>query len=100
MNIKKEFSAIIKIIEQARLNAYTAVNIELIKCYWQVGEFISSRVANAIWDHKTVDQLAEYIQNEYPGLKGYNCRGLYGVKQFHETYTNLLFVAEIIININ
>ena len=57
-------------------------------------------MANAIWDHKTVDQLAEYIQNEYPGLKGYNCRGLYGVKQFHETYTNLLFVVEIIININ
>lgn len=42
MNMKKEFSAIIKIIEQAMQNAYTAVNIELINCYWQVSEFISS----------------------------------------------------------
>ena len=91
--MKKEFSAIIKIIEQARLNAYTAVNIELINCYWQVGEFISSRVANAIWGDKTVDQLAEYIQNEYPGLKGYNRRGLYRMKQFYETYANSPFVS-------
>ena len=100
MNIKKEFSAIIKIIEQARQNAYTAINIELINCYWQVGEFISSRVSKANWGDKTVQQLADYIQNEYPDLKGYNRRGLYRMKQFHETYTNSPFVAEIIININ
>jgi predicted nuclease of restriction endonuclease-like (RecB) superfamily len=93
MNMKKEFSVIIKIIEQARLNAYTAVNIELINCYWQVGEFISSRVANTNWGDKTVDQLAEYIQNEYPGLKGYNRRGLYRMKQFYETYANSPFVS-------
>lgn len=93
MNMKKEFSAIIKIIEQARLNAYTAVNIELINCYWQVGEFISSSVSNANWGDKTVEQLAEYIQNEYPGLKGYNRRGLYRMKQFFETYTNSPFVS-------
>lgn len=93
MNMEKEFSAIIKIIEQARLNAYRAVNIELINCYWQVGEFISSRVAKASWGDKTVDQLAEYIQNEYPGLKGYNRRGLYRMKQFYEAYANSLFVS-------
>ena len=80
MNMKKEFSAIIKIIEQARQNAYTAVNIELISCYWQVGEFISSRVSNANWGDKTVQHLADYIQNEYPDLKGYNRRGLYRMK--------------------
>ena len=99
MNMKKEFSTIIKIIEQARLNAYTAVNIELINCYWQVGEFISNRVANASWGDKTVDQLAEYIQNEYHGLKGYNRRGLYRMKQFYETYANSPFVSPAVTQI-
>lgn len=99
MNMKKEFSAIIKIIEQARQNAYTAVNIELINCYWQVGEFISSRVSNANWGDKTVDQLAEYIQNEYPDLKGYNRRGLYRMKQFYETYANSQFVSPVVTQI-
>ncbi|MEP7319084.1 MAG: DUF1016 N-terminal domain-containing protein [Panacibacter sp.] len=93
MNMKKEFAAIIKIIEQARLNAYTAVNIELINCYWQVGEFISSSVSNANWGDKTVQLLADYIQKEYPGLKGYNRLGLYRMKRFYETYNNSPFVS-------
>jgi len=74
MNLRKEFSAIIKIIEQARINAYTAVNVKLINCYWQVGEFISNRVANASWGDKTVDQLAEYIQKRISHFKRlYSC---------------------------
>ena len=97
MNMRKEFSAIIKIIEQARQNAYTAVNIELINCYWQVGEFISSRVSKDHWGDKTVQQLSEYIQNEYPDLKGYNRLGLYRMKRFYETYTNSPFVSPAVI---
>ena len=46
MNLRKEFSAIIKIIEQARINAYTAVNVELINCYWQ--GFFRRRISNKI----------------------------------------------------
>ena len=95
--MKKEFAAIIKIIEQARLNAYTAVNIELINCYWQVGEFISSRVSNANWGDKTVQQLAEYIQNEYPNLRGYNRLVLYRMKRFYETYNSSPFVSPAVI---
>ena len=99
MNMKKEFAAIIKIIEQARLNAYTAVNIELINCYWQVGEFISSRVSNSNWGDKTVKQLAEHIQNEYPGLRGFNRLGLYRMKRFYETYQSSLFVSPAVTQI-
>ena len=39
MNVKKEFSKIIQIIEEAKANAYKAVNAELINSYWQVGEY-------------------------------------------------------------
>ena len=37
-----EFSEIIAIIEQARENAFRAVNHELISMYWKVGECASS----------------------------------------------------------
>lgn len=99
MNMKKEFSAIIKIIEQSRQNAYNAVNIELINCYWQVGEFISSRVSKANWGDKTVQQLEDYIQNKYPDLKGYNRLGLYRMKRFYETYNSSPFVSPAVIQI-
>ena len=96
MNVKKEFSKIIQIIEEAKVNAYKAVNAELINSYWQVGEYISKKVADATWGEKTVDQLAEYLQNEYPGLKGYNRRGLYRMKQFYEMYADSKFVSPVV----
>ena len=36
-----------------------------------------------------VKQLADYIQTEYPNLKGFTKRGLYRMKQFYETYDGI-----------
>jgi predicted nuclease of restriction endonuclease-like (RecB) superfamily len=89
MKEEKQFSEVVQLIKQARTNAYKAVNTELINCYWQVGEYISKRIAQAIWGNKTVDELAKFIESRHPDLKGYNRRGLYRMKQFHETYANI-----------
>ncbi len=75
MNLEIQFSTIVQLIQQARGNAYKAVNSELINLYWQVGEYISKKVADASWGDKTVEQLAEFIQKNNPDLKGYNRRG-------------------------
>jgi hypothetical protein len=49
MKQEKQFAEVVLLIKQARANAYKAVNTELINCYWQVGEYISKRIALAIW---------------------------------------------------
>ncbi len=95
MNLEKQFSAIVQLIQQARRNSYKAVNAELINLYWQVGEYINKRVADASWGDKTVDQLAGFIQKNYPDLKGYNRRGLYRMKQFYENYSSSNFVSPV-----
>ncbi len=64
-----------------------AVNTELINLYWQVGEYISRRIAATSWGEKTVDELAAYLKRYYPELKGFNRRGLYRMKQFYDTYS-------------
>jgi predicted nuclease of restriction endonuclease-like (RecB) superfamily len=89
MKGEKQFSEVVQLIKQARTNAYKAINTELINCYWQVGEYISKRIAQAIWGNKTVDELAKFIERNHPDLKGHNRRGLYRMKQFYETYVNI-----------
>ena len=42
---------------------------------------------------KYSDDLANFIEQQYPGLKGFNRRGLYRMKQFFEAYTALEFVS-------
>jgi len=95
MNLEIQFSVIVQLIQQPRGNAYKAVNAELINLYWQVGEYISKKVADASWGDKTVEQLAEFIQKNNPDLKGYNRRGLYRMKQFYETYASTKLVSPV-----
>jgi hypothetical protein len=53
-----QFLDVVGLIKQAKTNAYQSVNAELINCYWQVGEYISQRIANATWGDKSINELA------------------------------------------
>jgi hypothetical protein len=92
----EQFSNIISLTRQAQTNAVRAVNTELINLYWQVGEYISRQVAAAAWGEKAVDELAEYISNQHPDIKGFNRRGLYRMKQFYDLYNNLSIVSPVV----
>ena len=80
------FEDIVYVIEQARENAYRKVNEELILMYQRVGKFLSERSKSANYGDAYIDSLAEYIQTRFPGIKGFNRRGLYRMKQFYELY--------------
>ena len=76
------FIRIAQIIEEARDNAYRKVNEELILMYWRVGQFLSKKSKEANYGDGYIDSLSEYIKNRFPGIKGFNRRGLYRMKQF------------------
>lgn len=92
---ENQFAAIVQLIKQSRVNAIKAVNTELINLYWNVGAYINKQLANANWGEKTVDELADFIQKNYPELKGFSRRGLYRMKQFYETYASTQLVPSI-----
>lgn len=80
------FAEITQIIGEARDNAYRKVNEELIFMYQRVGRFLSEKAKEANYGDGYIDSLADYIQNQFPGIKGFNRRGLYRMRQFYETY--------------
>jgi hypothetical protein len=89
LKFNKQFSEIVKLAEQARYNTYQSINSELVNPYWQIGEYISKKVANDEWGMNVVDKLAAYFQVTASDLKGFDRRGLYRMKQFYEAYQNL-----------
>ena len=89
LKFNKQFSEIVKLAEQARYNTYQSINSELVNLYWQIGEYISKKVANDEWGVNVVDKLAAYFQVNASDLKGFDRRGLYRMKQFYEAYQNL-----------
>ena len=80
------FAEIVHIIEESRDNAYRKVNEELILMYQRVGHFLSEKSKEANYGDGYIDSLSNYIQRQFPGIKGFNRRGLYRMKQFYETY--------------
>ena len=87
--LQEQFAEIISIIKHSRSKAIKAVNIELINHYWLIGEYIFKRVENVEWGQAIVEQLAEFIQQTEPDLKGYSNKNLWRMKQFYEAYKDV-----------
>lgn len=49
LNPQPDFNEITQLIHAARQRAVLAVNTALIELYWQVGQFISRKIAQAEW---------------------------------------------------
>jgi predicted nuclease of restriction endonuclease-like (RecB) superfamily len=81
-----DFDVVLGLIEAARMRAVTAVNTTLIDLYWNIGEYISGKIAAEEWGKGTVAALAETIQRRYPGVAGYSPQNLWRMRQFFETY--------------
>lgn len=95
-----QFDEVIHIIDNARSRAMKAVNAELIQMYWSVGEYLSELCTNAEFGDKIIDDVAAYVAKENPGIKGFNRRGLYRMKQFYETYKDDEFVTPLVTQIS
>ena len=84
--IDKGFAQVAALIDSARENAFRKVNEELILMYRNIGKILSEKAKDATYGDGYVDGLASYIQDNFPGIKGFNRRGLYRMKQFYELY--------------
>ena len=76
------------------------VNEELIRMYWKVGEYLSCEAKKASFGDSYVDLMAKAIQEAFPGIKGFNRRGLYRMKQFYETYCENKIVSPLVTQIS
>jgi predicted nuclease of restriction endonuclease-like (RecB) superfamily len=95
-----DFNKIISIIESARNRALRAVNTELIQMYWDIGKYISGLCVASSFGEKVIDEIAAFIAESNPNIKGFNRRGLYRMKQFYETYQGDAFVSPLVTQIS
>lgn len=100
INSYDHFSNILSIIEDSKKRAMKAVNAELINMYWEVGKYLSSLVTNSSFGDRVIDEVAKYIAESNPAIKGFNRRGLYRMKQFYETYKDDEFVTPLVTQIS
>jgi predicted nuclease of restriction endonuclease-like (RecB) superfamily len=80
------FAEVVALIEAARARGYQAVNTVLVEHYWELGAYISKKIATAEWGDSVVEDLAADLARRYHGVRGYTRRNLFRMRQFYEAY--------------
>ena len=91
-----DFADIAQLIADAKQRAVLAVNTTLIELYWTIGERISRKIAASEWGDGVVEQLARYLAQTQPGLRGFTRRNLFRMKQFYEMYAGSELVSPLV----
>ncbi|MFZ3140330.1 DUF1016 N-terminal domain-containing protein [Polaromonas sp.] len=63
-------------IRQAQTRAVLAVNAELIRLYWEIGQMLDARQKTEGWGTAVIPKLALDIRNELPEEKGFSERNI------------------------
>lgn len=92
---ESHFHEVLTLIQSARHKAAQAVNTQLIELYWQVGAYISRKLEQAEWGDAVVSQLADYLKQTQPGLRGFTRSNLFRMRQFYEAYCHQEKVAPL-----
>jgi hypothetical protein len=87
-NLSDQFTEVITLIHQSQSRAVQQINRELIDLYWRVGDYISQKVASSEWGQGVVKQLAAFIRQQQPNIRGFSDKNLWRMKQFYETYAD------------
>lgn len=90
------FDEVLALIAAARQRAHQSVNVELVGLYWELGGYISRKIASAEWGDGVVDELAATIAREYPGQRGFTRANLFRMRQFFEAYRSQTKVAPLV----
>lgn len=73
-------------IRFSQIKAAVAVNSELIRLYWNLGQQIVEKQENAQWGSGFIERLSKDLQTEFPTIGGFSYRNLRRCKQFYLFY--------------
>ena len=73
-------------IQAAQTRAVFAVNAELVRLYWDIGQIIHGRQEREGWGAAVIPRLARELHNELPDLKGFSERNIKRMLTFYRAY--------------
>jgi predicted nuclease of restriction endonuclease-like (RecB) superfamily len=73
-------------IQEAQIKATLSANKELIKLYWSIGKIIVEKQKAEGWGTKVIEQLANDLQKEFPGIEGFSKLNIFRMQAFYRAY--------------
>jgi predicted nuclease of restriction endonuclease-like (RecB) superfamily len=95
----QNFTEVLNLIVTSKQNVYKKINTALIELYWEIGKYISLKTTKENWGKSIVKELASFITQKEPTIKGFTSRGLWRMKQFYEIYKDSKKVSPLVTQI-
>lgn len=89
MELQQHFEQIRQLIKAGQARALQFAYSQQLTVYWQLGAYIHDRLESSEWGQKVVEELAVWLKESEPGLKGFDKRTLYRMKEFYLTWKDL-----------
>jgi predicted nuclease of restriction endonuclease-like (RecB) superfamily len=86
VELQPHFEHIIKLIENSKNRVFQKVNSEIIELYWNIGKYLHEQIESESWGKSIVKELAEFVKNKQPNVKGFSSQNLWRMRQFYESY--------------
>lgn len=86
MTLHDHFKNVHDLIRQGKARALAAATFHSLETYWQVGAYLSERLSVNTYGKNVVNQCAAWLQAAEPGIKGYDWRSLYRMREFFEQW--------------
>lgn len=92
-----EILASVQKLKLAIFKAQHAVSADanriMLMLYLSIGHFVSQKTRSGEWGHGATDAIAEQLQREMPGLRGFSGSQLRRMRQFYEEWQQFLICA-------
>ena len=83
------FQHIRSLIEEGKAKALQAATVYSLATYWNVGAYLSQRLTEQTYGKGVVSELAKWLIQEQPNLKGCDQRSLYRMREFFDIWSNM-----------
>jgi predicted nuclease of restriction endonuclease-like (RecB) superfamily len=83
-------------IRHAQARAWMAVNGEMIRLYWRIGQVIDERQLQEGYGTAVIPRLARDLHNELPEEKGFSERNIKRMLAFYRLYPDAALDAELV----
>jgi predicted nuclease of restriction endonuclease-like (RecB) superfamily len=99
-NYNQAILAIKSAIVQSRYRAATLVNREMLSLYFGIGEYISKNSREGFWGTNAIEVIAQQLQNELPGLRGFSATSLKKMRTFYDEWKSILSNRPLTTDVN
>jgi len=93
MKVDKNYIEFLNSLKQeiisSRYQAARLANREQLLLYFKTGKMLAEKVKSQKWGTKILEQIAQDLQKNIPGLKGFSVTNLKKMRQFYEAYLDL-----------